>query len=299
MMDINLLGTGGMMPLPGRALTALYVRTGSQALLIDCGEGTQTQIRTAGLRFKAIDAILITHFHADHMSGLPGLLLTLGNEGRTEPLAMYGPEGLEQTVRGLRAIVPELPFEIEYHEFGMDSCGHFTCAGLDVDVFPADHGIPCLGYRMELKRGGKFDPKRAKEKGIPVQLWSRLQKGECVEGFRPEDVLGEARKGLSVLYSTDTRPVPAIEEYGKDADLLILEGMFGDHDKQERAEASHHMMMQEAAQIAKRVNAAELWLTHFSPATPNPAEFTEELSGIFANTVIGSDCMGKTLQFAD
>lgn len=299
MMDVTLLGTGGMLPLPGRALTSLYVRTGSQALLIDCGEGTQTQIRSAGVRFKAIEAILITHFHADHMSGLPGLLLTLGNEGRTEPLTMYGPEGLEQTVKGLRAIVPELPFEIQYREFGMDTCEHFSCAGLEVDVFPVNHGIPCLGYRMELKRSAKFDPKRAKEKGIPVQLWGRLQRGESVDGFKPEDVLGEARKGLSVLYSTDTRPVPAIEEYGKDADLLILEGMFGEHDKQERAEASHHMMMQEAAQIAKRVNAAELWLTHFSPATPEPKEYAAELTEIFANTVIGDDCMSKTLQFAD
>lgn len=299
MIDVCLLGTGGMMPLPNRSLTALYVRNGSRALLIDCGEGTQTAIRSASLRFKAIEAILITHFHADHMSGLPGLLLTLGNEGRTEPLAMYGPVGLERTVNGLRAIVPELPFEIEYHEFPDQECAHFTCAGMEADVFPADHGIPCLSYRLQLKRKGKFDPQSARAKGIPVQLWGRLQKGECVDGFTPDDVLGAPRRGLSILYSTDTRPVPGIEEYGQEADLLILEGMFGEHDKQERAEVSHHMMMQEAADIARRVNAKELWLTHFSPATMNPEEFEAELKEIFPNTVIGNDCLSKTLQFED
>lgn len=298
MMDICLLGTGGMMPLPGRMLTALYARCDGRALLIDCGEGTQTAIRCASQRFKPIEAILITHFHADHMSGLPGLLLTLGNEGREEPLHMYGPEGLEKVVGGLRAICPELPFEIVFHEFG-EQCEKFSCAGLDVDVFPVDHGMPCLGYRLSLQRMRKFDPKRAKEKGIPVQLWGRLQKGESVDGFTPDDVLGEARRGLSVLYSTDTRPVPAIEQYGMDADLMILEGMFGEHEKQERAEKSHHMMMQEAAQIAKKCGAKQLWLTHFSPATPEPAEFVPELTDIFPDTVIGCDGMTATLQFED
>lgn len=297
MMDVCLLGTGGMLPLPDRALTSLYVRSGGRALLIDCGEGTQTEIRAASLRFKPIEAILITHFHADHMSGLPGLLLTLGNEGRTEPLAMYGPIGLEKTVNALRAIAPELPYEIEFHEFDQENCSRFSCAGLEVNVFPVDHGIECLGYHLELPRERKFDPRRAKEKGILVKLWGRLQKGESVDGFTPDDVLGAPRRGLSVLYATDTRPVPAIEEYGREADLLILEGMFGEHDKQERAETSHHMMMQEAAQIAARTGAKELWLTHFSPATPNPEEFAEELQAIFPNTVIGSDCMMKTLQF--
>jgi len=299
MIDVCLLGTGGMMPLPGRALTALYVRTGSRALLIDCGEGTQTAMREASQRFKPIEAILITHFHADHMSGLPGLLLTLGNEGRTEPLHMYGPTGLEDTVNGLRAIVPELPFEIEYHEFGQKEEAHFECAGLDADVFPVDHGIPCLGYHLELKRSGKFDPEKAKAKGVPMKLWGRLQKGEAVEGFTPDDVLGAPRKGISLVYATDTRPVPAIEKYGKDADLMILEGMFGEHDKQERAEVSHHMMMQEAARIAKNVNAKKLWLTHYSPATPEPELFADELKEIFPETVVCTDGTLAKLQFDD
>ena len=201
----------------------------------------------------------------------------MGNEGRTERLTMYGPEGLERTVNALRAIVPELPFEIEFREFGQADCEHFACSGLEADVFLVDHGLPCLGYCFNLNRRGKFDLKAARAKGIPVQLWGRLQKGESIDGFTTDDVLGAPRKGIRILYATDTRPVPAIEEYGADADLLIVEGMFGEHDKQARAETSRHMMMQEASQIAAKVKAKELWLTHYSPATPKPELFEEGL----------------------
>jgi len=297
MIDICLLGTGGMMPLPGRALTSLYVRSAGRSLLIDCGEGTQTAIRAASLRFKPIEAILITHFHADHTSGLPGLLLTLGSEGRTEPLTMYGPEGLEQIVTGLRSIAPELPFQIVFHEFPQDSCVAFDCAGLKITAFPLDHGIPCFGYHMSLERKGRFDPQRAKELGVPTRLWSILQRGECAEGFAPEDVLGPARHGLTVLYATDTRPVPSIAQFGSSADLLILEGIFGSPDKQSRAEVTHHMMMQEAALLARSAKAKELWLTHFSPATSHPEEFADQLRELFPHTVIGTDGMKATLRF--
>lgn len=299
MIDITLLGSGGMYPLPDRALTSLYVRFDGRAVLVDCGEGTQIQMRAAGLRFKPIEAILITHFHADHMAGLPGLLLTLGNEGRTEPLTMYGPVGLEKTVNGLRAIFPELPYEIQFQEFGMEADAHVSVIGLDVDIFPADHGIDCLGYCFNLNRPGKFDPQAAKAKGIPQKLWGRLQKGECIDGFTPADVLGAPRKGIRILYCTDTRPVSGIETYGKYADLMILEGMFGEHDKQARAEASHHMMMQEAATLAAKTNARQLWLTHYSPANPEPEQFEEELKTIFENTVIAKDGQSMTLQFRD
>lgn len=299
MIDVCLLGTGGMMPLPNRALTSLYVRCDGKAILIDCGEGTQTAIRRASLRFKPIDAILITHFHADHISGLPGLLLTLGNEGRTEAVHMYGPVGLEYVVESLRVIVGELPFDLVFHEFQTGTIAQFECCGLEADAFPLDHGMPCFGYRLERRRPGRFDPVRAKERGIPVQLWSRLQKGETLEGYVPEDVLGQPRQGLRLLYATDSRPVHEMAELGQNADLMILEGMFGEPEKQNRAIEARHMLMQEAAQIAREANAKRLWLTHFSPANPEPEQFLETLQEIFPDTVIGTDGLYTGLRFPE
>jgi len=298
MLDVCLLGTGGMMPLPGRALTSLYVRCAGRAVLIDCGEGTQTAIRSASRKFAAIDAILFTHFHADHISGLPGLLLTIANAGRTRPLDMYGPEGLAGVVGALMVIVGELPFEMVFHEFE-EGCHSFSCAGLKADAFWLDHAMPCFGYRLELERRGKFDRQKARKLGVPMELWKTLQDGISAGGYSPEDVLGEPRRGISLLYATDTRPVDRIAQYGKDADLLILEGMFGLPEKQARAEESHHMMMQEAANIALEANADRLWLTHFSPATPHPEEFELILREIFPNTVIGQDGMDAVLSFKE
>ena len=299
MIDVCLLGTGGMLPLPDRALTSLYVRNEGRAVLIDCGEGTQMAIRRAGLRFKPIEAILITHFHADHISGLPGLLLTLGNEGRTEGIRIYGPVGLERVVNALRIIVGELPYEIEYRELKTGEEAVFSCGGMEAVAFPLDHGMPCFGYRLERSRPGRFDPIRAKERGIPVQLWSRLQKGESLEGYVPEDVLGDPRQGLRVLYATDSRPVEAIVRLGSGADLLILEGMFGQPEKLERAKEARHMLMQEAARMAAEAGAKQLWLTHFSPANPEPELFLEELQNIFPDTVVGTDGMMTQLRFPE
>ncbi len=299
MIDIALLGTGGMMPLPERALTSLYVRYMGHSILIDCGEGTQTRIRLTPFNFKSIDVILITHFHGDHMSGLPGLLLSMGNESRTEPVTIYGPSGITDVVNALRVLAVELPYEVRIVELDTNKVTHFECLGLSVDALPLDHRLSCLGYNIRLARSGKFDAKKAKELNIPVEFWSRLQNGESVSGFAPSDVLGEERKGLHLLYATDTRPVDVLAEYGKSADLMVLEGIFGDPEKQSRAEETRHMMMQEAASIAKEAGAKELWLTHFSPATVEPWQYYEALKEIFDNTIIPEDGRLTTLRFGD
>ncbi|MBR3928919.1 MAG: ribonuclease Z [Clostridia bacterium] len=298
MIDVTLIGTGGMMPLPGRFLTSLYVRTNGRAVLIDCGEGTQTAIRTASLRFKCIDAILLTHFHADHVSGLPGLFLTIGNEGRTEPIHLYGPTGLTRVISAFLTIIGELPYDLIFHELPHEGA-RFEAANLSVTAVSAEHGMPCFFYHLALSRPGKFDPARARQNGVPLSLWGQLQKGEAVGGFAPSDVLGPARRGLSLLYATDTRPVDKILQYGKDADLFILEGMFGEAEKQARAIETNHMTMQEAAKLALNANAKELWLTHYSPATPHPEEFEEPIKSIFENTVISIDGQSKTLTFEE
>ena len=302
MLDICLLGTGGMLPLPYRYLTSLMVRYNGSSILIDCGEGTQNSIRIKGLSFKPIDVICITHFHADHISGLPGMLLTRGNAERTEPLTMIGPKGLEKVVNSLRIIAPELPFEIKFIELENESQIIDIC-GLKIEAFKVNHRVTCYGYNIILDRAGKFDVEKAKALGLPVNYWSLLQKGETVtyEGkeYTGDMVMGEARKGLKCTYCTDTRPIPSIADFAKDADLFICEGMYGEDDKIDKAKEHKHMTMKEAANLAKKAEVKEMWLTHFSPATNRPAEFEDMVRSIFPHAVIGKDRMDKELKFED
>ena len=307
MFDICLLGTGGMMPLPGRWLTSCLIRYNGTTVLIDCGEGTQVTMRETGWSFKAIDYILFTHYHGDHISGLPGLLLTIGNCERTEPLTLIGPRGLRKIVEGLLLIAPGLPFPIEYVELTREQIQEqqeLQLGELFVRPCQADHGIPCVGYSVEVKRQPKFDPQRAKEAGIPLPYWRRLQNGETVteaDGtvYEPSMVLGEARKGLKLTYCTDSRPKESIVRAAQDADLFICEGMYGEPDKQDKAKEHKHMSYQEAAQMAKEAGVSELWLTHFSPAMPNPRQYLSEATTIFPNTKVGKDRMTKEFKFRE
>ncbi|MCR4620840.1 MAG: ribonuclease Z [Clostridiales bacterium] len=297
MIDVCLLGTGGMMPLPDRYLTSLYVRCEGKCVLIDCGEGTQSAIRAAGRRFKPIDTLLLTHYHADHISGLPGLLLTLGNEDRTQPLDVYGPPGLRRLMAAIKVIVPEVPFEIICHELEGDVV--FRAGELTVRCFKADHSVPCFGYCLTKNRPGRFDPEKARLNRVPMRLWARLQQGEECEGFVPAMVLGSPRRGLKLVYATDTLPLDCLAEIGREADLMVLEGMFGGTDKDERALETRHSTMNQSALLAKRAMAKELWLTHYSPANPHPEEYADEVMGIFSGTVISVDGQQTTLRFQE
>ena len=307
MFDICLLGTGGMMPLPGRWLTSCLIRYNGTTVLIDCGEGTQVTMRETGWSFKAIDYILFTHYHGDHISGLPGLLLTIGNCERTEPLTLIGPRGLRKIVEGLLLIAPGLPFPIEYVELTREQIQEqqeLQLGDLFVRPCQADHGIPCVGYSVEVKRQPKFDPQRAKEAGMPLPYWRRLQNGEAVteaDGtvYEPSMVLGQARKGLKLTYCTDSRPKESIVRAAQEADLFICEGMYGEPDKQDKAKEHKHMSYQEAAQMAKEAGVSELWLTHFSPAMPNPRQYLSEATAIFPNTKVGKDRMIKEFKFRE
>ena len=149
MLDICLLGTGGMMPMPSRFLTAMLARLNGRLALIDCGEGTQVTMKMLGWGFKAIDVICFTHFHADHISGLPGLLLTIGNAGRTESLTLIGPVGLQRIVEGLTLIAPELPFPIEYIELDKDTPNPIQVGAFEIHHCPADHMVKCFAYRID------------------------------------------------------------------------------------------------------------------------------------------------------
>ena len=290
------------MPLPYRWLTSLMMKYNGKGILIDCGEGTQVAMREKGWSAKPIDIICFTHFHADHISGLPGLLLTMGNAERTEPLTIIGPKGVSRVVGALRVIAPELPFEIRCREISGDG-EDFPFEGFQIRAFRVNHNVLCYGYSLTIPRAGRFDRDRAVAQGIPMKLWSRLQKGETIqEGDRvytPHMVLGDSRKGLKVTYSTDTRPTPSIEENALGSDLLILEGMYGDSENFPKAREHRHMMMQEAARIAAKSGPGELWLTHYSPAMPHPEEYLEEVRRIFPRTIAAKDGRSTELRFEE
>ena len=180
MLDVCLLGTAGMMPLPYRWLTSLMTRYNGSSLLVDCGEGTQIAIREKGWSTKPIDIICFTHYHADHISGLPGLLLTMGNAERTEPVTMIGPKGLERVVSALRTIAPELPFEIRFLEL-TQPVEHLEEKGYHITAFKVNHNVVCYGYTIEIPRIGQFQVAQAQALGIPKECWSRLQRGETLE----------------------------------------------------------------------------------------------------------------------
>lgn len=302
MLDVCLLGTGGMMPLPNRWLTALMVRYNGSSLLIDCGEGTQIAIKEKGWSFKPIDVICFTHFHGDHISGLPGLLLTMGNADRTEPLTLIGPKGLERVVGALRVIAPELPFPIRFIEI-KDQEMEIPLFGYRLKAFRVNHNVTCLGYSLEVDRVGKFDVERAREADIPQKYWGLLQKGEEVEVenriYRPDMVLGPARKGLKLTYCTDTRPVDEIWKNAMDSDLFICEGMYGEKEKEKKAREYKHMTFYEAATLAKKAEVSELWLTHYSPSLVRPEDFMEEVRTIFPRAIAARDGRTKELVFQE
>ena len=300
MLDVCLLGSGGMMPLPYRWLTSLMTRFNGSSLLIDCGEGTQIAIKEKGWSFKPIDVICFTHYHGDHISGLPGLLLTMGNADRTKPLTLIGPKGLERVVSALRVIAPELPFPIIYKEIeGAEQT--FELNGYRLKAFRVNHNVLCYGYTMEIDRAGKFDVERAKEQEIPQKYWKHLQKGETIETengiLTPDMVLGPPRKGLKLTYTTDTRPTNSIRENAKDSDLFICEGMYGEKEKAAKAVEYKHMTFYEAAHLAKDAQVKEMWLTHYSPSLTRPEEYMDEVRRIFPEAKAGKDRMSRELAF--
>lgn len=302
MIDVCLLGTGGMMPLPNRWLTSLMIRYNGKSILIDCGEGTQVAMKKKGWSPKPIDIMCFTHFHADHISGLPGMLLTMGNAERNEPLTIIGPKGIQKVVSALRVIAPELPFEILYQEIE-ESEQTFQFEGFQIDSFKVNHNVPCYGYSFSIERAGKFIMEKALEAGIEKKFWNRLQKGNIIEEngiiLTPDMVLGPKRKGLKVTYCTDTRPTDSIVRNATDVDLFICEGMYGEKDKEQKAKDHKHMTFLEAAELARKANPKELWLTHYSPSLVRPEEFMKEVRDIFPNSIPGKDGMTIELVYEE
>lgn len=310
MLDVTLLGTGGMMPLLNRYLTSCLIKYNGVNILIDCGEATQLALRNAGESSKDIDVICITHFHADHIGGLVGLMLLMGNQGKTSDLTIIGPKGIKHVVESMRVIAPVLPFNIEYKEIGTPYCNwrldeitEHSFKEFTIRAFKVNHKINCYGYTFELDRLPKFNLEKALKLNLAKKFWGRLQHGEpvSVDGvlYTPDMVLDGQRKGLKVTYVTDTRPCDSILHSAIDSDLFICEAMYGDAEKHEDALEKKHMMMSEACRLAKASGAKELWLTHFSPSMVNPKEYINKAQDIFNNTIIPKDGQHKELKFVD
>ena len=302
MLDVCLLGCGGMMPLPRRWLTALMTRYNGSSLMIDCGEGTQVAIKEKGWSFKPIDVICFTHYHGDHISGLPGLLLTMGIADRTEPLTLVGPRGLERVVSALRVIAPELPFEIKFIEITKPE-EVLELNGYRITAFRVNHNVTCYGYTLEILRQGKFSPDSASAHEIPLKFWNPLQKGQTVEDegriYTPDMVLGPPRKGIKLTYTTDTRPTESILRNAKGSDLFICEGMYGEDDKIEKAKGYKHMTFREAATLARDAEVGEMWLTHYSPSLVRPDDYMDTVREIFPKAWPGKDGKSVELNFEE
>ena len=294
-LDVALVGTGGIMPLPNRWLASVLLRYRHHLVLFDCGEGTQISLRGLGWGLKDIDLILISHVHGDHVTGLPGLLLTQANSGRTEPVQIVGPRGLEAVVAGLRVVAPHLPFEVRCRELESGDC--VALDDLQTTCVAAEHHVPCLAYRLDVRRGRRFLPDRARALDVPIQNWKRLQRGESVGAVEPSDVLGPPRRGLSVGLVTDTRPTDAIAQLVAGVDLLVCEGTYGSDDDQPRAVERTHMTFREAAQLAHRARVKRLVLTHFSPSVVDPEAFLDNARAVFAESIAAHDHLALHLNF--
>ncbi|MCL1936527.1 MAG: ribonuclease Z [Defluviitaleaceae bacterium] len=301
MLDISLLGTGGMVPLPNRFLSSMIMRYKKTTILVDCGEGTQVTLKMLGWGFKNIDIICLTHFHADHVAGLPGFLHTMANSGRKEDVVIIGPTGLIEVVQSLLVIARILPFKIIFKEINKDTLLNF--GEIDINTTFLEHRIICIAYSFEIKRNGKFHIEKAKQLNIPHNLYNTLQNGNDVEYMgkilRSTDFVGELRKGFKITYCTDSRPVESLVSFAKDSDLFICEGIYADDKKINKAKEYKHMLFSEAATLAKNSNSKELWLTHFSPSLKNPEEFIDVAKFIFENSYVGYDRITKTFKYRE
>lgn len=298
LIDIILLGSGGGMPMPNRHLSSMVINYKGKKILIDCGEGTQVAMRKTHSGFKSIDIICITHFHGDHVFGLPGLLSTIGNSDRTEPITIIGPTGLKEVIEGLLVSIPYLPYDIYLIENPEES---LKLNDLVISTIELKHSATCLGYSFYIPRLPKFDLERAIKNEIPKEIWSKLQQGDSVsyegKSYSPDLVLGEKRRGIKISYITDTRPIDEIIDFISESDLFICEGTYGDNEDLEKAIKNRHMTFKEAAELAYRGNVEEFLLTHFSPSMDNPELYRINAENVFKNTIIGYDGYMKTLSY--
>lgn len=308
MIDVTLLGTSALVPLPDRAETAALLACGGHSILFDCGEGTQTAARKAGVSLMKTDIIALTHYHGDHIFGLPGLLQTMSILGRTDPLTIVGPGDVRQELEHILALAGFLPYSIRMVSIPEEGAelNRLTPGwpeGARLIPVPTSHRVISQGYVFELPRAGKFQPDRAAALGIPTQLWSQLQRGESVtvngRSIEPEMVLGAPRKGLKVVFSGDTAACETLTNAAADADLFLCEATYGEDDQAELAASHGHMNFAQAARTAAKANVRRLWLMHFSQMIENPEDCLSNAAAYFPAAECGADGKRITLRFEE
>lgn len=298
-LELFVLGCGGMMPLPYRHLTSVLLRREGELFLFDGGEGTQVSLRRLNLKWKKINAIFISHTHADHVTGLPGILMLSAQVDRDEPLYIYGPPNIKEYIESSRKVLDMyINYEIIVKEIKAPCICH-EGEGYYVRAFPLQHTKTCVGYTLEeLNRPGIFDPKKAEDLQVPRgPLWSKLQNGEAVQSsngisITPEQVVGPPRPGRKFSYVTDTKYIQSIAGEVRGSDLLVCEGMFTQEFVSQAAEKKHMTAMQ-SAQIAKDAQVDKLALIHYSPRYTDfeLKQLLTEAKSVFPNTVLTKDRM--------
>lgn len=299
MIEVCLPGTGGMMPTEHRWLSCCWIELQGKAILIDCGEGTQIALKKSRCKISHLDLILLTHFHADHIAGLLGLLLTLGNYGKKDPLKIMGPKGLAKVMDAILVMAPVLPYPLIVEELESSIEAEFSYDGIEFSTLPLKHGIPCLGYCMTVKRKSIFNPLKAEALGVPKTLYKVLHEGKPVQLadgriIEPQFVLDGERAPIKICYMTDTAKVESMSQFAFGADLLISEGMYAEDEKHEKMTEKGHMLFSDSGELAQEASVKELWLTHFSPALTKPEQFIDRAQQPFFQTIIAFDGIRKS-----
>jgi ribonuclease Z len=303
-LSVTFLGTGAACPTVDRNVAALAVQREGETILFDCGEGTQRQMMRYGVGFSFTE-VFFTHFHADHMLGITGLLRTMGLQDRTAPVTLYGPRGAQRILGAAMSLgIERNKFPVEVVEIRAGD--RLRRDEYDIVVFETQHRADTVGYALaEHTRLGRFHPERARELGVPEgPLWGRLHKGETVtlddgRTVCPSDLVGAPRRGRTLVYSGDTRPHLALLETARGADLLIHEATFGG-DEAERAVETGHSTAAEAARVALEAGVRRLVLTHISPRyTRDAPELLAEARAVFPETMVARDGMTVEVPFVE
>jgi ribonuclease Z len=305
-LEVFVLGTSGMMPLPGRFLTSAMVRREGELFLFDCGEGTQISLKMLNIKWKKISSIFISHMHADHVTGLPGMLMLSSQVDREDPLYIYGPARLQEYISQNRRLL-DMYINYEIIVQAVQPGIIYETDEFEVEAFPLEHTKPCFGYTMREKpRPGLFHPEKADSLGVPRgPLWSRLQSGSSVElsdgrVVTSDQIMGEPREGRTFSYVTDTLYHPSISEYVRNADLLLCEGMFDDS-LLESALEKKHMTARQAAMIARDAEVKSMGLFHYSPRYTDRdlRDLLKEAREVYPQTFLARDRMSFDIPLKD